>query len=128
MRYIKIIFFSFLLPLVAFAKPIKTEELNIQLPNIKVYAFEKVLDRWGSEQWDFLDKLVNKESRWNHKAQNPKSSAFGIGQFINSTWGTVNCEKTSDPYIQVSCMLDYIELRYKTPQKALEFHLKKNWY
>jgi len=97
-------------------------------PNIKVYAFEKVLNRWGSEQWDSFDKLIIKESKWDSESQNPNSSAYGIGQFLNSTWNTVGCEKTKDVYKQIDCTINYVELNYKTPQKALQFHLKNNWY
>lgn len=99
-----------------------------QPPNIKVYAFEKVLNRWGSEQWDSFDKLIKKESKWDSEAQNPNSSAYGIGQFLNSTWSTVDCEKTKDVYKQIDCTINYVELNYKTPQKALQFHLKNNYY
>lgn len=109
-------------PSKAIAEPLEIKE------DIKVYAFRLVNEKWGSKSWDSFDRLVMKESKWDNTAQNPKSTAYGIGQFLNSTWETVGCEKTSDEYKQVSCMIDYIEVRYKTPQKALEFHLKNNHY
>jgi hypothetical protein len=126
-----IIAFFLLVPLVAFAaKPLTTSELEIvRSSNIKVYAFEKVLDRWDENQWYSFNELVKREgSKWNPEAKNPYSSAYGIGQFLDSTWKTVGCTKTSDKYIQINCMLEYITVRYKTPQKALEFHIKNNYY
>ena len=117
---------SVFLPQRAIADPV---EINGRHPNIKVYAFEQVLERWGDKQWSYFSDLMDKENReWNPEAKNPNSTAYGLGQFLNSTWKTVDCEKTSDPYIQLDCMFDYIDMRYDTPLKALQFHKKNNWY
>jgi hypothetical protein len=110
----------------AIADPI---EIVAPPKNIKVYAFEQVLDRWGDKQWTYLSALMDKENRdWDNEAQNPNSTAYGLGQFLDSTWEIVGCKKTKDQYVQMDCMLKYIELRYGTPQKALLFHKKNNWY
>ncbi|MBU5900557.1 transglycosylase SLT domain-containing protein, partial [Vibrio cholerae O1] len=55
---------------------------------------------WG-DQWGDLNWLVNKESSWNPNAQNPTSTAYGLFQFLNGTWGTVGGQKTSDPRKQI---------------------------
>lgn len=129
MKFSKIITLLIVLPLVAFAKPVTTTELEITRPlDIKVYAEQQVVDRWNSEQWDDFKVLIHRESTWRHLAQNPKTTAFGYGQFLDSTWKIVGCEKTIDKYIQIDCTIDYIDLRYKTPEKALSFHRQKNWY
>ena len=39
---------------------------------------------WGS-QWGCLDSLVWRESRWDASAQNPRSTAYGLFQFLSST-------------------------------------------
>jgi hypothetical protein len=96
--------------------------------NIKVYAFEKVLDKWGEKQWAYFSDLVYRESKWSSSAQNPNSTAYGLGQFLNSTWATVGCQKTPNPYEQIDCMIKYIEARYTTPQKAMVFWNKNKWY
>jgi len=109
----------------AIAEPVEI----IISPNIKVYAFEKVLDRWGDKQWTYFSSLMDKENReWDPEAKNPNSTAYGLGQFLNSTWKTVGCKKTDDPYIQIDCMMKYIEQRHSNPQQALQFHKKNNWY
>lgn len=72
--------------------------------------------------------LGMKESGWRNTAQNPTSTAYGIGQFLNSTWGGVGIAKTSDPALQVEAMARYIKNRYGSPSRALAFHLKNNWY
>jgi hypothetical protein len=73
-------------------------------------------------------QLGMKESGWNNNAQNPTSTAYGIGQFLNSTWGGYGIPKTSDPSQQVEAMARYIKARYGSPSRALSFHLSHNWY
>jgi hypothetical protein len=82
---------------------------------------------WTGQQWTDFDRLVMKESGYNNEAQNPTSSAYGIGQFLDSTWGGYGA-KTADPRIQLQYMLKYVADRYKDPSAALAFHLKNNWY
>jgi hypothetical protein len=103
-------------------------EISSEHPNIKVYAFEKVLERWGDEQWFYFNDLIKKESHWDNEAQNPDSTAYGYGQLLDSTWKTVGCKKTSDKEIQIDCTMKYIELRYGTPEKAIKFWNKNKWY
>ncbi|MGQ3385298.1 tape measure protein [Glutamicibacter sp. TV12E] len=83
---------------------------------------------WGSgRQWDSLSKLINKESSWNPNAQNPSSTAYGLFQFLNGTWGSYGA-KTSDPTGQAKAGLKYISQRYGDPEKAWAFHKRNNWY
>jgi murein DD-endopeptidase MepM/ murein hydrolase activator NlpD len=78
-----------------------------------------------------LEALVKKESSFNYKAQNPNSSAYGYGQFINSTRQAYE-KKTglnyNDPVNQLIIMAKYVKDRYGTPAAALAFHKKNNWY
>lgn len=64
-------------------------------------------------------QLGMNESGWNNNAQNPTSTAYGIGQFLNSTWGGYGIPKTSDPALQVEAMARYIKARYGSPSRAL---------
>jgi len=106
------------------AEPLEIE--NSQ--NIKVYAFEQVLNRWGDEQWSYFNDLIKRESHWDNEEQNSKSTAYGLGQFLNSTWDMVGCKKTSNSYKQIDCTIEYISMVYGTPQKAIKFHNKNNYY
>jgi len=75
-----------------------------------------------------LAYIKHKESSGNPNAQNPTSSAFGLYGFLNSTWATVGCVKTSDPVEQERCALLYIEQRYGSIAGAYHFHRQHNWY
>jgi len=82
----------------------------------------------NATQMGCLDRLWTAESNWNPKAQNPTSTAYGIPQFLDSTWATTGIAKTSDPYRQVDAGLIYIHNRYGTPCSAWSFHQAHNWY
>jgi hypothetical protein len=77
----------------------------------------------GIAQTDATNKLILKESGCNPTAQNPRSTAYGIGQFLDSTWATVGCSKTSDPVVQLQCMQKYVIKSYGSWDNALA-----KWY
>lgn len=86
---------------------------------------------WGSgSQWNALNALVMGESGWNNRAQNPTSTAYGIGQFLNSTWAGVGARKTSDPAGQIAAMLRYISQSYGSPSRAYSLWSRRapHWY
>lgn len=71
--------------------------------------------------------LISRESKCNPNAQNPNSTAYGIGQFLNSTWAGVGCVKTSDPIEQLRCMDRYV-VRHGGWDGALQHSYNKGWY
>lgn len=78
-----------------------------------------------------LSELVRRESSYNSNAKNPKSSAYGYAQFLNST--RANYEKKtglnySNPVNQLIMMAQYVKDRYGTPQAALAFWDKNKYY
>lgn len=85
---------------------------------------------WTGGQWSALDKLIMGESGWNNTAQNPTSTAYGIFQFLNSTWGAYGFQKTSDPRTQILAGYKYIASRYGTPMNAYNTWLSRSphWY
>jgi hypothetical protein len=85
--------------------------------NYKLYAHMKVI---SAKQYRCLELLWNSESRWDPRAANPKSSAFGIPQMLRL--------KVLDPYRQIDLGLKYIAHKHRTPCRALAFHQSRGWY
>ena len=83
---------------------------------------------WTGAQWNALYALGMRESGWNNNAQNPTSTAYGIPQFLNSTWATVGLSKTSNPAVQIAGMDKYIQQRYGDPMRAWAHELSAGWY
>jgi len=76
---------------------------------------------WGRSEWSALKKLWGKESGWNHLADNPTSSAYGIAQVLNTKPGT-------PAPLQIEKGLSYIEHRYGKPSVAWAHWRKHGWY
>lgn len=89
---------------------------NLPTINPKTYA------KWqmSSSEFKCLNKLWSKESRWNHEADNPDSTAYGIPQLLKMT--------ETDPLKQVDLGIKYIRHRYDNACNAWSFHRKRNWY
>lgn len=83
----------------------------------KLYAHIKLLD---AKEYRCLELLWNRESRWNPRADNPKSTAYGIPQLLRL--------KERDPFKQIDKGLKYIEHRYKGVCKAWLHHKKAGHY
>jgi hypothetical protein len=92
----------------------------------KDYALQQLGGDGG--QFSCLENLWGKESGWNPNAQNPSSTAYGIPQFLNSTWAGTGIAKTSDGYRQIDAGLIYIEQRYGSPCAAWGHSQANNWY
>lgn len=79
-----------------------------------------------------LTELVGRESTWNPNVKNGQgSSAYGYAQFLSSTRRDYE-KKTglsySNPVNQLIMMVQYIKDRYKTPERALAWWDRKQWY
>lgn len=72
-------------------------------------------------QWRCLDALVNRESRWNPKADNPTSSAYGLFQQLR-------LDPRSDLAKQTRLGLKYIAHRYGTPCRAYAHAVEQGWF
>jgi len=94
-----------------FALKAKTRARKAQLARLN-YNFE---------QFYCLDEIIYKESRWNYKAKNPRSTAYGLFQVLKS--------KEKDPIKQIDQGLKYINHRYNgCACTALAHHKRKGWY
>jgi hypothetical protein len=94
------------------------EEKNENRKLAKQFAW--VAFGWRGREWLCLHDLWTRESRFDHFAQNPRSSAFGIAQLLG--------ERSREPELQILRGLRYIGERYGTPCKAYRFALKHKHY
>jgi len=75
--------------------------------------------------------VVNREHGYetpSRHAKNPRSSAYGIGQFLDSTWRSVGVRKTDDALWQTYAMCRYIKGRYGSTKNALHFWKAHRYY
>jgi len=84
---------------------------------------------WINSQWQCLYSLWQKESRWDHRAENPYSGAYGIPQSLPaSKMATAGADYLTNPSTQIEWGLNYIASRYGTPCGAWNHSVSHNWY
>jgi hypothetical protein len=83
---------------------------------------------WDATEIAAWQGVIGKEdASGSPTAQNPTSTAYGIGQFLNSTWASFG-PKTSDPHLQLVYMAEYIKEKYGTPSAALAHENTAGYY
>src|SRR5690606_19860542 len=84
---------------------------------------------WGEAEYNCLVALWQRESGWNHLAENKYSGAYGIPQALpGSKMATVGADWRTNPRTQIVWGLSYIQGRYGTPCGAWAAFLSKGWY
>lgn len=89
---------------------------------IKSHAKQLVTIWFGKRHWKAFEEIVYIESRWDYKAFNKSTNAYGLTQIIGSKRYTFN-----QPYKQLLKSVQYIAHRYKTPTLALKHLKQKGW-
>lgn len=108
-------------------EPKKEVKLVVHVWNkftLKAYTkayIKETYPKWGRNEWSALNKLWSKESAWDHTADNPHSSAFGVAQVLNTD------PETPAP-LQIAKGLEYIVHRYDMPSVAWAHWRKHGWY
>lgn len=97
---------------------------------VKGIAAQMVATRgWGGDQMQCLDKLWQRESNWNHTAQNPSSGAYGIPQSLpGNKMASAGADWRTNPATQISWGLGYIADRYGSPCGAWGHSQARGWY
>jgi len=100
-------------------KVVTVEQMALENP--KKYAKDQFVKyNWSDDQFACLSKLWGKESAWNHLADNPHSTAFGIAQMLGEDSLLVS--------VQIDRGLRYVEHRYGKPCLAWQFWQRNKWY
>ena len=107
------------------ATPIPVQQ-NLMQADAKAVARELLT----KEQYRCFRLLISKESAWNPKAQNPTSSAAGLGQLLSGTYKNLGMKHSTEAVPQTVAALAYIGRRYGSagPCGAWRHFQKKNWY
>ena len=92
-------------------------DLSKDIEMYKVYTHIKLMN---AKEFRCVELLWNAESHWNPKANNKKSTAYGIPQLLKMT--------ETNPYLQIDLGLKYIEKRYGSTCKAWERFKKVKHY
>ena len=92
-------------------------DLSKDIEMYKVYTHIKLMN---AKEFRCVELLWNAESKWNPKANNKKSTAFGIPQLLKLT--------ETNPYLQIDLGLKYISSRHKTPCQAWAYFKKVKHY
>jgi phage-related protein len=79
------------------------------------------------QEWNDLVAVIMRESGFNNVAQNPTSTAFGMFQFLDSTWASYGA-KTANPALQAKYGMEYIAGRYHDPIGAWNHEQLYGWY
>lgn len=84
----------------------------------------------NTKQYKCFAQLMGKESAWNSNAQNPHSTAKGIGQLLDGTYKALGFKHSELPAAQVVAALAYIGRKYGSagPCGAWQFFQSKNYY
>ena len=78
------------------------------------------------DKWNYI---INHESGWNPKAQNPSSSAYGIGQALPpSKMASFGSDYMTNPITQLKWMKSYVNGRYGGINEAYRFWQRNHWY
>ena len=85
---------------------------------------------WGEDQFSCLDRLWQKESRWNYAAMNSSSGATGIPQALpGSKMASAGNDWATNATTQISWGLGYIKASsYGTPCAAWSHSQSVGWY
>lgn len=84
---------------------------------------------WGDAQFQCYDNIIMRESRWNPRADNPTSSAYGIPQALpGSRMASEGADWRTNPATQIRWGLKYVKERFGTPCAAWSFKRAHGWY
>ncbi|GAA2395108.1 transglycosylase SLT domain-containing protein [Streptomyces glaucosporus] len=83
----------------------------------------------GAGQFQCFSNIVERESGWNYRAQNPSSGAYGLVQALpGSKMASAGADWRTNPATQIKWGLNYMNDRYGSPCGAWQFWQANHWY
>lgn len=80
-------------------------------------------------QFQCFSNIVDHESTWNYRAQNPSSGAYGLVQALpGSKMSSAGADWQTNPATQIKWGLSYMNDRYGSPCGAWSFWQANRWY
>lgn len=90
---------------------------------------ELLARQWDESEFTCLVDLWDRESRWNHRAENPSSGAYGIPQALpGNKMRSAGKDWRTNAETQILWGLSYISDRYRTPCAAWAHSEEVGWY
>ncbi|MEU3632991.1 transglycosylase SLT domain-containing protein [Streptomyces fradiae] len=81
------------------------------------------------DQFQCFSNIVERESTWNYRAQNPSSGAYGLVQALpGSKMASAGADWQTNPATQIKWGLNYMNERYGSPCGAWSFWQANHWY
>ncbi|KAA6219440.1 transglycosylase SLT domain-containing protein [Streptomyces filamentosus] len=82
-----------------------------------------------ASQFQCFSNIVDHESTWNYRAQNPSSGAYGLVQALpGSKMSSAGADWQTNPATQIKWGLSYMNGRYGSPCGAWSFWQANRWY
>lgn len=97
-------------------------------PRIVRNLVSRAKPNYRETQLKAMEVIAKKESTYKVNERDPRSTAYGLYGFLNSTWKDTGIPKSDCPTCQTIAALKYVEKRYGSPEKALAFHRRHGWY
>lgn len=102
-----------------------SQQSSYTISEVKAIARQIV----GAGQFQCFSNIIDHESGWNYKAQNPSSGAYGLVQALPGTkMASAGADWRTNPATQIKWGLKYMDSRYGSPCGAWSFWQSNHWY
>lgn len=113
------------LALSVWSQEFPTQPVQHTVQEARAYALEQL----GVDQYNCLDRLVQRESRWNPRSTNRASGAYGLPQALpGRKMASAGYDWRTNPVTQIKWAIRYMRRRYGSPCEALAHSDRTGWY
>lgn len=103
--------------------------VDVKDNNLKQQLRGLIASAFGDSEVPAMETIINKESGFNHLAENRSSGAYGLCQSLPAhKMSSAGEDYLTNPITQMNWCIGYVKSRYGTPTNALNFHYTHNWF